>query len=154
MPLVGVRYEPSARLVDQARQRKSALCSPTIQTALYRLVPWMGPGQGVWVFGGDSRSRMAAEEDLMRCMDEVGIPFMQSLSTPEAILGALEHKRFPSSEGEFEAAVLRWSTGDRSTGIALLEELATRGARAQPASQPSQYGMAAAKTLQLIGKSP
>jgi len=152
MPLVGVRYEPSARLVDEVLGRQHALLTPTLQIGLFYLVPRLGPGDGLWEFGREPCSRRATVDDLMRCMDEAGIPFMQALNTPGAILKELEGRNPQDSQSRYEAAVLRWSIGERDLGASLLRALIDQGRSTEPGSQPDYFGGAAARTLELVGE--
>jgi hypothetical protein len=149
-PLIGVRYEPSARIVDEVLGRRRALMSPTLQKALVYLVPWLGPGDESWEFGENSASRHATLRDMLRCLDVAAIPWMRSLDTGGAILAALEADR-SDIRNRYEAAVLKWTIGNREGAIEELAAIARQGRSADGGDLREYFGVAAARTLDRFG---
>ena len=147
-PVVGVRHEPSARIVDRIRGWSASSRFSTVQKGLYTLVPWLGPGDGNWGLTADRLSRQTTLADLMRCMDEAGIPFMLSLSTPLRMLEALEADA--GAESLFQAAVLRWTLGQRDLALEGLRALVRWGNETETGTVSNQFGRIAQTALELL----
>lgn len=78
-PMVGVRYEPVERLVPSAAAHDATVFRP-----LYELI---GSGYTTWSFGPDNVNEQA--DALAEAIQDAAMPFMQSLTSPEAIKAAL-----------------------------------------------------------------
>lgn len=147
-PVVGVRHEPSARIVDRIRGWSAWSRFSTVEKGLYTLVPWLGPGDGNWGLTADRLSRQTTLADLMRCMDAAGIPFMLSLSTPQRVLGFLDSDS--GARSRFQAAVLRWSIGERDSALKDLRLLVQYGEASERGTVSNQYAPIARVALELL----
>lgn len=123
-PMVGVRYEPVERLIPSSESHDATVFRP-----LYELVP--GGGYRTWSFDVGDVEEQA--DELAEAVEEVGMPFMDSLASRDAIEQALTSWAFADVRRR-RLPAFRLAEGDE---VGAREELDRQKAILQEVTDPA-----------------